>query len=158
MGFGKRWPVPGKKEAKFKSEIIEIEGEKFRSKTEAERYGQLRLAEREGAITDLKREVTFELEVNGFLITKYRADYTYRRNGELVVEDRKGMVTPEFKLKFKLMKACLGITVYCTDHRNREVDPLKPRPAKKKKKLDPGEAPKGNLRMSSKTKQTTLKF
>lgn len=158
MGFGKRWPVPGKGGSKFKAEVVERNGIKFPSKSEADRWDQLCFAVQAGAITELKRQVSFELEVNGMLITTYRADYSYIRNGEYIVEDRKGVVTPEFKLKYKLMKACLGITVLCTDRRNREKDPLKPVKAKKKKKLDPGEGPKGNMRMNSKTKQTTLKF
>ena len=29
-----------------------------------------------------------------------------------IVEDAKGVETPEFKLKKKLMKACLGIEIY----------------------------------------------
>ena len=33
---------------------------------------------------------------------------------EQIVEDAKGVETPEFKLKKKLMKACLGIEIYLT--------------------------------------------
>jgi len=46
-------------------------------------------------------------------------DFRYERENkdgvwEEIIEDAKGVETPEFKLKKKLMKACLGIEIYLT--------------------------------------------
>ena len=44
--------------------------------------------------------------------TKYLADFAYRtKDGTIVVEDVKGAVTPEFRLKRKLMLHVHGIEV-----------------------------------------------
>ena len=52
--------------------------------------------------------------VNDQKICAYIADFRYEREDKdgvwhYIVEDAKGVETPEFKLKKKLMKACLGI-------------------------------------------------
>lgn len=54
---------------------------------------------------------SFPLAVNGILITRYRADFVYIRDGRLVVEDTKGFKTEKYKLKKLLMLAIHGITI-----------------------------------------------
>lgn len=54
---------------------------------------------------------SFPLVVNGILITRYRADFTFIRDGALVVEDVKGFRTDKYKLKKLLMKAVYGIDI-----------------------------------------------
>lgn len=44
-------------------------------------------------------------------MTSYRADYVYTERGRQVVEDIKGMLTPEYKIKRALMLAIHGITI-----------------------------------------------
>lgn len=45
-------------------------------------------------------------------IAKYVCDFQYRdRHGNLTVEDVKGRVTPEYRIKKRLMLACFGIEV-----------------------------------------------
>jgi hypothetical protein len=87
----------------------------FASKKELARWQDLKLLEKAGKITDLKRQVNFPLIVNGFLICRYRADAVYKENGKRVVEDckgrRSGLPYQMFKLKAGLMKATLGIDV-----------------------------------------------
>lgn len=90
----------------------------FDSKRERERFAELRLLERAGAISELKRQVRFELIPaqyrDGrcvFRSVSYVADFTYKKNGELIVEDSKGFKTPEYKIKRKLMLWVLGILV-----------------------------------------------
>jgi len=68
-------------------------------------------------VRNLELQVRFALEVNGQKICTYIADFRYEKenaNGdwETIVEDAKGVETPEFKLKKKLMKACLGIEIF----------------------------------------------
>ena len=77
----------------------------------------LKALERAGTIRDLKLQPRFKLHVNGQLICTYVADFEYEKelkDGEWisVVEDTKGVETPEFKLKKKLMKAVHGVEIY----------------------------------------------
>lgn len=96
---------------KFRNIPTEVDGIRFASKREAKRWSELLIMQRAGYLTDLQRQVRFPLDVNGIPICHYVADFTFQRNGQLVVEDSKGVRTPEFKLKAKLMKACHQIEV-----------------------------------------------
>ena len=110
------------------------DGQKFDSVKEYHRWGCLRLLERAGQIQDLKRQVKYELipaqreestEVfkagpqkglpkPGSILEKpctYVADFTYIENGQLVVEDVKGMKTDAYKIKKKLMLWVHGIRI-----------------------------------------------
>ena len=102
-----------KRPNKFRNTPVTVEGIRFDSKAEAKRWGQLRLLERANQIRDLERQVTYRLEVNSELVSRYVADFRYfdRARSEWVVEDVKGVRTPEFKLKAKLMKAIHRIEV-----------------------------------------------
>jgi Protein of unknown function (DUF1064) len=51
------------------------------------------------------------LVVNGTLVTTYIADFSYREKGIFTVEDSKGMPTPAYVIKKKLLKAVHGIAV-----------------------------------------------
>jgi len=92
-------------------------GLKFDSKWEAERWGQLKAMERAGVVTELERQIKYELSVNDIKICDYIADFRYLQQEEdgfskLIVEDAKGVLTPEFKLKKKMMKAIHGIDIH----------------------------------------------
>lgn len=98
-------------------------GIKFDSKWEAERWGELTAMERANYITDLERQIKYDIIVNDQKICRYIADFRYNKvdeygNLEEVVEDAKGVETPEFKLKKKLMKAVLGIDIYLSKKGN----------------------------------------
>tara|TARA_R110000803_G_scaffold79132_1_gene144630 strand:+ start:25 stop:381 length:357 start_codon:yes stop_codon:yes gene_type:complete len=104
------------KRNKFGAKKTEFMGMKFDSKWEAERYGQLYLKFERGEIEELDRQIRFNILVNDQKICAYVADYTYYEtdeNGErqYIVEDAKGVETPEFKLKKKLMLAANGIDI-----------------------------------------------
>ena len=109
----------------------------FDSLKEYKRYRELRLLEKAGEITDLKRQVEFELipaqfeEVQTGEIykrgerkgepktkrvcleqsVKYIADFTYTENGKQVVEDTKGFRTTDYILKRKMMLYLKGIKI-----------------------------------------------
>lgn len=92
-------------------------GLKFDSRWEAERWGQLKAMERAGVVSQLERQIKYELSINDVKICDYIADFRYlleEENGlsKLVVEDAKGILTPEFKLKKKMMKAIHGIDIH----------------------------------------------
>jgi hypothetical protein len=96
---------------KFRAQKTVVDGLKFDSKREAKRWCELKLMERAGTIADLERQIRYVFEVNGVRVCAYIADFRYRLNGSVVVEDCKGFRTPEYKLKRKLMMACHGIDI-----------------------------------------------
>lgn len=95
------------------------DGLRFDSKAEHRRWIYLRHLEAKGEIGDLRRQVPFELipatpKPSGGKerACTYVADFVYIDDmGEEVVEDVKGAVTPEFRLKRKLMLHVHGIEV-----------------------------------------------
>ena len=86
----------------------------FDSKKEAKRYSQLKLMLKAKAIFDLKLQPKFDLIINDIKIGFYKADFEYIENGERVVEDVKGMKTPIYNLKKKMIKAIYGIDIFET--------------------------------------------
>lgn len=95
--------------SKYHAKKTVVDGIEFDSAKEAKRYTRLRDMEEEGMIQHLRLQVPFELlpsfECDG---VKYRgmsyvADFVYVRDGKVVVEDVKGVKTPEYKMKKKLM-------------------------------------------------------
>lgn len=96
---------------KYRNKITAIDGIKFASKAEANRYLELRIMQQAGVIKDLVLQPEYRLAVDGLLICKYRADFAYTDKGSTVVEDVKGFKTPVYRLKKKMMAAILGIDV-----------------------------------------------
>ena len=94
----------------FAQPVRDLDGY-FASKKEHKHWNLLKLRERAKEISHLERQVRFKLEVNGMPICTYVADFVYFEGQRRVVCDVKGFVTPEFKLKSKLMKAILSIDV-----------------------------------------------
>lgn len=110
--------------SKYHSKKITVDGETFDSKKEYRRYRELLLMEKAGLISDLQRQVKFlliptqyehfprygkngkELTPGKRVVEKecaYYADFVYTENGRDVVEDTKGVRTPEYIIKRKLM-------------------------------------------------------
>ena len=91
----------------------------FDSEKEYRRWCELRLMERAGVITDLQRQVKYELipqqkDEKGKILEKaccYVADFVYKEKGKTIVEDTKGMRTKEYVIKRKLMLRVHGIRV-----------------------------------------------
>lgn len=81
----------------------------FDSKKEYNRYRQLQQMQKEGKISDLQKQVAYELipKQNGERAVKYIADFVYLEDGKVVVEDTKSEITrknPTYVIKRKLMK------------------------------------------------------
>mgnify|MGYP003288485262 FL=1 len=121
---------------KYGNKKVVIDGEVFDSKREAYRYQDLKFRENIGAISDLRRQVVYELipvqrekstrvykkgrkkgqPREGKIIEKavtYIADFVYVDNatGKEVVEDAKGMRTRDYILKRKMMLYFHGIKI-----------------------------------------------
>ena len=97
--------------SKYGAIVTEVDNHKFPSRAEARRYMELKLLLRAGAITDLELQPRFDLHVNGIKVATYIGDFAFCENGYRVVEDVKGVRTPVYRLKAKLMKAIHGITI-----------------------------------------------
>ena len=109
------------KTRKYGNKKIEVDGIIFDSKKEANRYKELQLLERAGEIQDLQMQVKFELIPTqrepdsvgarggihkGKVLEhscNYIADFVYKHNGEVIVEDTKGFRTTDYVIKRKLM-------------------------------------------------------
>lgn len=97
-----------------------MDGILFDSAKEARRYGELDLMQKAGEIRDLQLQVPFELipaqkDERGKVrerAVSYVADFVYYdQDGNLVVEDAKGMRTDAYKLKKKMMLYFKGIAI-----------------------------------------------
>lgn len=110
---------PARTTNKYGAKKVVIDGERFASKKEGERWKQLRLLETAGRIRNLKRQVWFAIRANEQLICRYVADFYYevieKDRWKFVVEDVKGMKSGVpyqlFKLKKRLMKVLHGIEI-----------------------------------------------
>lgn len=97
-----------KNKSKYNANRCIIDGIKFDSMKEANRYKELKLLEKAGVISGLELQPRFELIpkqiYRGKTIRKadYIADFKYIKDGVLVVEDTKGFRTDLYKLKKKM--------------------------------------------------------
>lgn len=82
-----------------------VAGIRFASKAESRRYSELLLLEKAGAVSKLELQPRFPLEVNGTLVCTYVGDFSYDERGARVIEDVKGMKTPDYRIKRKLLLA-----------------------------------------------------
>lgn len=115
---------------KYNARKVKVDGIVFASQKEADRWRELKLLERAGKITDLKRQVPFLLiptqrEFCGGIDKKgrlkkgkvlerkcsYYADFVYMQDGKQIVEDAKGKRTDEYVIKRKLMLFLQGIRI-----------------------------------------------
>ena len=107
-------PPTKPKKSKYGAVKTEVDGITFASKHEASRYLELRLLEQAGEITNLRLQVPYILfpkNKHGRAL-KYIADFTYNDgNGQLIVEDAKGVKTPVYRLKRRMMAEIYNIEI-----------------------------------------------
>jgi hypothetical protein len=114
---------------KYHSKKTIAYGIEFDSKKEAMRYRELKFLEASGKIENLKTQVKFVLlpvqkepdtvgpkggKIRGKVLERevsYIADFVYVEDGRMVVEDTKGVRTPEYVIKRKLMLYMTGIRI-----------------------------------------------
>lgn len=104
---------PAPRRSKYRNEPVVVDGLRFASKREAQRWGELRLRARLGEVADLHRQAPYACVVAGVQVCVYVADFVYRDvpTGRWHVEDAKGVRTAVYRLKKRLMKACHNIDV-----------------------------------------------
>ena len=130
--FGRNF---GQRKGKYNNTKVEIDGIKYDSKKESQRNAYLELMQKQGLQKKKKRQVVFELIPTIYedkvvhLKTKdkivqrvaqkavtYKADFTYIKDGQLVVEDVKASASyaaldKTFILKEKMMRYFHGIVI-----------------------------------------------
>ena len=108
--------------SKYNSKKVEVDGILFDSKKEAKRWTELKAMEERGEITNLERQVRFELipnqKIDGKVVERamhYVADFVYIKDGEKVVEDVKGFKRGDayvrYSYKRKLMLWRFGLRI-----------------------------------------------
>ena len=117
MAFQKRRSKYGTSEPKHRT----VDGITFDSKAEMKRYIALKHDEKTGKITDLRlQHPKLKWGVKYYTDGKvaigramsYTADFSYYdASGKYVVEDVKGMKTPEYKRKKKIVKDLFNIDI-----------------------------------------------
>jgi hypothetical protein len=101
---------------KYGAVRTEVDGVTFASKAEARRYAELKMLEKAGQINSLELQPKFPITINGVKIATYIADFKYHVGSwsspsPWIVEDVKGMLTPMYRLKKKMVKAQYGIEI-----------------------------------------------
>ena len=97
---------------KYRNKITKIDGIKFRSKKEANRYSELKLLKSAGHVIDFKMQVPYIIAEYSNTKIKYYLDFLVHWNtGELTYEDTKGIRTSLYKLKKLLMAEKHGIII-----------------------------------------------
>lgn len=104
-----------RKPNKYRAIKTEVDGIKFDSRKEAARYSELKLLLQAGAICQLETQKRFHLRVKDQKVCDYICDFFYydKEKEEWIIEDTKSVATrtPVYRLKKKLMFACLGIEI-----------------------------------------------
>lgn len=106
--------TPPAKVNKFGAIPTRVDGIRFDSKAEARRYSVLKLLVAAGEISDLRIHPQFTLQeayttpkAERVSAIRYTADFQYRQEGHIVVEDVKGAratQTQDFKTRSRLFK------------------------------------------------------
>jgi len=109
--------------AKYQNKKIQVDGITFDSKKEANVYAELKLLLAAGEIEKFDRQVKFILvpsqyevvdgkKKNVELPVTYICDFVvYHKDGEKTVIDAKGMKTPAYVIKRKLMLSVFGLRI-----------------------------------------------
>jgi len=115
---------PARKKHKYKAEPTVLDGIRFDSKFESERYAELKMLAAAGEIADLACQPEYPLFVDGERVAAIVLDFCYtdwRIGGKRVIEDVKGVRNRVYRLKKKMFEAQykLRITEIMRPHRKR---------------------------------------
>ena len=113
MAFGRK--ASKVKYSKYKNKPVELDGIKFASRRERNRFSELKILQRAGHISKLTAHPKFVLLVDGgSFVGTYTPDSLYFENGELIIEDVKSPATQKnslYRWKKRHMKGQFGITI-----------------------------------------------
>lgn len=106
-----------RKHQKYSNKVTETPDGRFDSEAEYRHWCHLKIRQRVGEISDLRRQVVFELAPAVVIQgrkrppIRYIADMTYTEGGKTVVADVKGAVTGEYRIKRHLLMSVHGIEI-----------------------------------------------
>ena len=101
-----------KRRHKYGAIATTVDGIRFASKKEAQRYSFLKSLERADRLRNLELQPKFPCVVNGKKIYTYIADFKYTdEDGNEVIEDVKGVETAIFRLKKKLVESLYPVEI-----------------------------------------------
>lgn len=90
---------------KFRAKPVFVNDIYFDGLREGQRYSKLSFLEQKNIIQELEVHPSFEFCYDGKSICKYEADFRYKLDGQIIIEDVKGKRTALFRLKYKMFKA-----------------------------------------------------
>jgi hypothetical protein len=96
---------------KYGAKPTKVDGVTFASKKEAKRYSELNILRRLGEIRNLDLQPKFPITINGVKCFTYKADFSYFKGEDRVVEDVKGFKTPMYRLKKKCVEAQYAVKI-----------------------------------------------
>lgn len=106
-----------RKHQKYKNKVTETDDGRFDSEAEYRHWCHLKIRLRLGEISNLRRQVVFELAPAVVIQgrkrppLRYISDMVYEEAGKTVVADVKGAVTPEYRIKRHLMASVHGVEI-----------------------------------------------
>lgn len=101
-----RWQI--RRHQKYNAAPTVVDGFRFDSKREATYYSELKLKVRAGEVVYFLRQVPFHLPGPSV----YRVDFLeFHSDGTIHYIDVKGMLTPEFKLKKKIVESLYPVEI-----------------------------------------------
>lgn len=112
--------MPQERRSKYGAVKTSVDGIVFASKAEARRWSVLQLRVKAGEICGLLRQPVYRLFVRPFggrdagelvEVGKYIGDFQYWEGDARVVEDVKGVKTPVYQLKKRIVEALYGIRI-----------------------------------------------
>ena len=97
---------------KYHAKPITIDGIRFASTKEGKRYTELKLLERAGEISRLELQPRYDITINGIYCGFYKADFRFFSKKGVEVWDVKGLPTPLYKFKKRIVEALYpGVTI-----------------------------------------------
>lgn len=102
---------------KYANQPVTIDGIEFDSKAEARYWGVLKIRMKAGEISNVRRQVVYELAPAVVIggrkrpPLRYVADFVWEEGGKTVVSDVKGAVPEAYRIKRHLMKSVHGIDI-----------------------------------------------
>lgn len=118
--------------SKYKSKKVEYQGMIFDSKFECTYYSYLQELLKQGKITNLERQVKYELiprqtnEIGKFKYhpVEYKSDFEYDVQGVHKTVDTKGFKTADFRIKQKLFYYRTNREIECISYKDAKKDEL----------------------------------
>ena len=98
---------------KYRNKKILYKGIKFDSQKEFYRYLVLEDMMKKNKISDLRLQVPYVLIDKSCFgrAIKYVADFVYKKDNQIIVEDVKGVKTPVYRLKKRMLAERYGIEI-----------------------------------------------